>query len=139
MSGLILSILKEAASLLIQGQAAKRTVQHGIGTIVFYCVVGSFGVAALIFFYIGLYRVIADSTSAEAAAGILCAGNLVVIGVLLLGRSIAQGRKAPAGFNFVSAHPSNRWNIPPGFGLAPVQTSGGQPRTACHRPSRAAP
>jgi hypothetical protein len=86
-------LIKEGAEVLI-GQALVRAVTQRLkGILLFYAVIAVFALAALIFFYVLLYRWLSLRFDDVSAAAILVGANLLLIGLMLAGRAIFRPRR----------------------------------------------
>jgi hypothetical protein len=112
---LLLALLREGATLFISREIVKRSTERAIGTIALGAVLAILSLAALAFLYLFLFRLIAADRGEEAAAAILCGGNLLLIALILIGRSLlhATGRR-PA---------KARTNSPPGLTGADIEAA----------------
>jgi len=81
-------LLKDGAEILI-GQALIRAVTQRLkGIIAFYAVLAIFALAALVFFYVMLYRWLALRLDDVSAAAIVCGADLLFIALMLVGRAL---------------------------------------------------
>jgi len=81
-------ILRDGAEILI-GQAFIRAVTQRLkGVLAFYAVLMMFALAALVFFYVLLYRFLCLRLDSVSAAAILSGANLLLILAMLAGRAI---------------------------------------------------
>jgi hypothetical protein len=81
-------LLKDGAEVLI-GQALVRAVTQRLkGLIVFYAVTAVLALAALVFLYVLLYRLLASRLDDVSAAAILCGANLLLIVLMVAGRAV---------------------------------------------------
>jgi len=81
-------LIKDGAEMLI-GQALIRTFTERLkGILLFYAVVAVLAMASLIFFYVLLYRLLAARLDETSAAAILLGANLVLIGLMFVGKAI---------------------------------------------------
>lgn len=100
MSGLIAFLLrggggliKDGAEILI-GQAVVRAVTQRLkGFLLFYAVIAILALAALIFLYVLIYRVLSSRLDDISAAAILVGANLLLIGLMLAGKAIFKPRR----------------------------------------------
>jgi len=101
MSGLLMfllrnggGVLKEGAELFIGQALARAATQRLKNLLAFYTVLAIFALAALVFFYVLLYRWLSVWTNEQSAAAILCGTNLLLIAAMLAGRALFRP-KAP--------------------------------------------
>ena len=81
-------ILKDAAEILI-GQALIGAVTQRLkGILAFYSVLAVFALAALVFFYVLIYRFLSSRLDDVSAAAILCGANLLLIALMFAGRAL---------------------------------------------------
>jgi hypothetical protein len=103
MSGLIAFLLrngsglvKEGAEILI-GQALIRAVTQRLrGILLFYAVIVVLTLAALIFFYVLIYRWLSLRLDDVSAAAILCGANLLLIALMLAAKAIFKPKRGIA-------------------------------------------
>jgi hypothetical protein len=89
-------ILKDGFEILI-GQALVRAVTQRLkGILAFYAVLAVFGLAALVFFYVLLYRFLAVRLDDVSAAAILCGTNLLLIVLMLAGKALYRPKRVIA-------------------------------------------
>ena len=82
------SLLKDGAEVLI-GQALVRTFTERLkGILLFYAVIAVLALAALVFFYVLIYRLLAARLDDISAAAILLGANLVLIGLMFAGKAL---------------------------------------------------
>jgi 4-amino-4-deoxy-L-arabinose transferase-like glycosyltransferase len=87
-------LVKDGVEMLI-GQALVRIVTERLkGILLFYAGITVFALAALIFFYVLIYRLLAMRLDDTSAAAILLGANLVLIGLMFAGK--AMFRRKPA-------------------------------------------
>jgi hypothetical protein len=103
MNSLLAFLLRNGAGLLKDGpeilisQALIRTVTQRLkGFIAFYAVVAVFALAALVFLYVLLYRLLASRLDDVSAAAILCGANLLLIVLIVAGRAVFRPRPVAA-------------------------------------------
>ena len=87
MTSLLWSLITEAATALIAGEV-RRAVREAVAAAITWIIAGVFGLAALAFLYVLLYRWLAESLGDERAAAILVGVNLLLIGLTLAGRAL---------------------------------------------------
>jgi hypothetical protein len=99
MSGLLAFLLRNGAGLLkdgaevLIGQALIRAVTQRLkGILLFYAVIAVFALAALVFFYVLLYRVLSSQLGDVGAAAILCGTNLLLILLMFTGKALFRPR-----------------------------------------------
>ena len=81
-------ILKDGVEILI-GQALVRAVAQRLkGVVAFYTVLAVFALAALVFFYVLLYRFLSLRLGDIGAAAILCGANLLLAVLMLAGKAL---------------------------------------------------
>lgn len=87
-------ILRDGAEILI-GQALVRAVTQRLkGILIFYAFMAIFALAALVFFYVLLYRFLSLRLDEISAAAILCGFNLLLIALMLAGRAVFRPKPA---------------------------------------------
>lgn len=83
-------ILRESAEVLI-GQALVRAATRRLkGILLFYAMLSMFALAALVFFYVLLYRWLSLRLDETSAAAILCGANLLLVALMLIGRALIK-------------------------------------------------
>lgn len=95
MNRLIYMLIKEGLALFISRDLIRRNVRRIILSLIFYTILFLFSLVAIAFLYVFLDRWLSQSLGATSAAAILCGGNLAVIGVALIVRSLSRRRPAP--------------------------------------------
>ena len=86
-------LLKDSAEVLI-GQALVRAVTQRLkGILLFYSVIAVFALAALIFLYVLIYRILSSRFDDISAAAILVGANLLLIGLMLAAKALFKPRK----------------------------------------------
>jgi membrane associated rhomboid family serine protease len=86
-------LIKDSAEILI-GQALVRAVTQRLkGFLLFYAVIAMLALAALIFLYVLIYRVLSSRLDDISAAAILLGANLLLIGLMLAARAIFKPRR----------------------------------------------
>ena len=86
-------LLKDGAEILI-GQALVRAVTQRLkGILLFYSVIVVFALAALVFFYVLLYRILASRLDDIGASAILLGANLLLIALMLAAKAIFKPRQ----------------------------------------------
>jgi hypothetical protein len=90
MSSLLLSLIREGATLFIGREIEKRIKQRLASLAVTFAILAVLGAASLTFLYIFAFDAIAAALDRQSAAAILCGANLLLIALILIGRTIAQ-------------------------------------------------
>jgi hypothetical protein len=86
-------LIKEGAEVLI-GQALIRAITQRLkGILLFYAVIVVLALAALVFFFVLLYRWLSLRFDDVSAAAILLGANLLLIGLMLAARAIFKPRR----------------------------------------------
>ena len=86
-------LLKDGAEILI-GQALVRAgTQRLKGILLFYSIIAVLALAALIFLYVLIYRVLSSRLDDISAAAIMVGANLLLIGLMLAGKAIFKPRQ----------------------------------------------
>jgi hypothetical protein len=89
-------LVKEGAEILI-GQALIRAVTQRLkGILLFYAVIAILALAALIFFYVLIYRWLSLRLDDVGAAAVLSGANLVLIALMLAARAIFKPKRGLA-------------------------------------------
>jgi len=103
MNGLLAFLLRHGSGLLRDGaeifigQALIRAVTRRLkGIIAFYAVLAVFLLAALVFFYVLLYRFLAQRLDDVSAAAIVCGANLLLVGLMLVGKAFYRPKRVIA-------------------------------------------
>ena len=96
MIGLLLSLVRTGLGMVVEGALIKEVVRRAISAVILYVVIGVFAIAAFVFAYVFLYRLLAVRIGDEGAAAALCGGNLLIIALILIGRAVLRSRRRPA-------------------------------------------
>lgn len=103
MSGLVGFLLRNGSGLVrdaveaLIGQALIQTVTQRLkGILLFYAAIALFALAALVFFYVLVYRLLSARLGDINAAAVLLGANLVLIGLMFAGRAIFKPKPAVA-------------------------------------------
>jgi hypothetical protein len=107
MNRLIYMLIKEGLALFISRDLIRRNVRRIILSFIFYTILLLFAVVAIVFLYVFLDRWLSQSLGATSAAAILCGGNLAVIGLALIVRSLSQRRPKPQAGSIAGALQTN--------------------------------
>ncbi len=89
MIGAIVSLLREWAMVAIGREIASRTIRRASETAALFVLLAVLGLAAIVFFYIFVYRWLSVRLDEESAAAILCGANLLLIALILGIRAIS--------------------------------------------------
>jgi len=93
---LLLSLVREAATVLVGREIERRVKRRLAGLAATIAVLAILGLAALVFLYVFAFEAIAAALDPQSAAAILCGANLLLIALILIGRSIARrSRRRP--------------------------------------------
>jgi hypothetical protein len=95
LSGLLSFLIRQAPGLLVSRELIRQSIRRLVATIAIYAVVAILAVISLAFLYVLLYDWLCDGRDGKIAASIIVGGNLVVIGVILLVRTILRRRTPP--------------------------------------------
>jgi hypothetical protein len=96
MIGLLLSLVRTGLGMVVEGALIKQVVRRAVSAVILYVVIGIFAIAAVVFAYLFLYRVLAVRIGEEGAAAALCGGNLLVIAIILIGIALLRPRRRVA-------------------------------------------
>jgi len=89
--GAILSLLREWAVVAIGREIAGRMMRRVSNTALLVVLLAVLGLAAIVFFYIFVYRWLSVRLDEESAAAILCGANLLLIALVLGVRAVLAG------------------------------------------------
>jgi hypothetical protein len=89
-------LLKDGVEVLIGQALIKAVTQRLKGLIVFYAVIATFALAALVFLYVLLYRLVASRLGDISAAAILCGANLLLILLAVAARAVFRPKPIAA-------------------------------------------
>jgi len=92
MMRLLSLLIREGTELLLMTEL-RRAQKRFAALIALYAAVGVLGAAALGFFYLLLYRLLAERLDDVRAAAILCGGNLLLIAALFAVRGLGRSRR----------------------------------------------
>jgi hypothetical protein len=95
MNRLIFMLIKEGLALFISRDLIRRHVRRIILSLIFYTILLLFAFVAIVFLYVFLDRWLSQSLGTTSAAAILCGGNLALIGLALIVRSLLRRRPLP--------------------------------------------
>jgi hypothetical protein len=95
LSGLLSFLIRQAPGLLISRELIRQAIRRLVATIAIYAVVATLAVISLAFLYVLLYDWLCDWFDGKSAAAIIIGGNLIVIGLILLVRTIVRRRNPP--------------------------------------------
>jgi hypothetical protein len=92
MMGLISLLIRGAITFLPVEALIKSSAKRFVGALIIYAVIALLGLAALISFYVFLYYWLAAQMGDSRAAAAICGGNLLLIAVILIGKTLLRSK-----------------------------------------------
>jgi hypothetical protein len=92
----LIALVARGAAMLIPLEASIKAMGRRLAAAaIVWAIAALFSLAALISLYLLLDRWLTEWLGALAAAGILCAGNLAIVALLLIARALSRRRPRP--------------------------------------------